>query len=75
MKTLTRTLLCAWVLWALAPGPGAQYQATEAYTTKADCLTERARATGSLDSGIVWRDKEKGILALALKCLPDTVRP
>jgi hypothetical protein len=66
---------CAWVLWTTSY-PGGGEQATTAYETRDACIAEVERTTGDRGgSGIVWKDKDRRIVAAAFKCLPDTVDP
>jgi hypothetical protein len=57
----TRTLLCAWVLWAHW-AVGGQYQPMRAYTTQVDCEAAEKSWTRPRDYN-------------STVCLPDTVKP
>jgi hypothetical protein len=82
MRTLARTLLCAWVLWSVSNTDQHGWVAMSYYETKAGC-DQVLRVKGSIPDkdpipgghGVIqWTGGTDG-KALIWQCLPDTVKP
>jgi hypothetical protein len=68
---------CAWVLWLEGYGvafTGKGFQPQEAFATKAECVAQMAKSTGS-PTVFLMGGGPNGALVGAFKCLPDTVDP
>jgi hypothetical protein len=91
MKTITRTLLCAWVLWGVVmkdyssnPSEEPTFHPWYAYESRAACVAGLSRIKHSPYRLVVskedgtantYDDAKGGAMVEEVRCFPDTVKP